>query len=111
MGEPVEGGSGEPLGAEDLDPGLEGQIAGDDQARALIGGGDDVEEQLGADLGGRDVAQLVDLCRHRHRSTYADSATMPTTQPRGPPKPAEGGPLASVSVKGLGIVTALDASS
>jgi len=26
MGEPVEGGSGEPLGAEDLDPGLEGKL-------------------------------------------------------------------------------------
>ena len=59
VGEPVERRPGETLGAEDLRPGLEGQIARDDQARALIGGRDDVEEQLGTDLGGRDVAQFV----------------------------------------------------
>ena len=59
VSEPVEGRPGEALGAEDFCPGLEGQIARDDQARALIGGRDDVEEQFGADLGGRDVSEFV----------------------------------------------------
>src|ERR1039458_3178205 len=36
MGEPIEGRAGEALGAEDLCPGLEGQIDRHDQARALI---------------------------------------------------------------------------
>ena len=63
MREPVERRPGEALGAEDLCPGLEGQIAGHDQARALVGGRDDVEEQFGTDLGGGNVAQFIDLCR------------------------------------------------
>jgi hypothetical protein len=56
--EPVKRRPGEALGAEDLCPGLEGEIARDDQARALVGGREDVEEQLSIDLGGGDVAQL-----------------------------------------------------
>jgi hypothetical protein len=35
-------------------------------------------EQCGCGFGGQgQVAELVDLCRHLHRSTYADTATMP----------------------------------
>ncbi len=60
MGEPVEGGPGEPLGAQNLGPVLEGQVRGHDQTGALVSGRDDVEEQLGADLGGGHVAQLVE---------------------------------------------------
>src|ERR1035437_9425164 len=59
VGEPVESGAGEALRSEDLGPGLEGQIARDDQTGALVRGRYDVEEKLGADLGGRDVAQLI----------------------------------------------------
>jgi hypothetical protein len=51
---PKDGSRCEALGAEDLCPGLEGQIARHHKARAFIGRRDDVEEQLGTDLGGRD---------------------------------------------------------
>jgi hypothetical protein len=44
--EPVEGRAGEALRSEHLGPGREGQVGGDDQAAALVGAGDDVEEQF-----------------------------------------------------------------
>jgi len=60
VGEPVERCPSEPFGSEDLGPGLEGQVGGDDEAGPLVGGGDHVKEQLGADLGGGHVAELVE---------------------------------------------------
>ena len=60
VGEPVEGGAGESFGSEDLGPGFEGQVGGDDEAGAFVGGGDDVEEQFGADFGCGDVAEFVE---------------------------------------------------
>jgi hypothetical protein len=60
VGEPVEGRAGESFGAEDFGPGLERQVGRDDHRGAFIRGGDDVEEQFGADLGGGDVAELVE---------------------------------------------------
>jgi hypothetical protein len=71
VSEPIEGRAGEALGAEDLCPGLEGQIARDVEAGALIGGRDDVEEQFGTDLGSGNVSQL-DLCR---LGDHADNST------------------------------------
>ena len=60
MREPVEQGSGEPLGAQDLGPAIEGQVGGDQQARALVGPADDLEEEFGPGLGAGDVAELVE---------------------------------------------------
>jgi len=45
--EPVERGSGEPLGTEHLGPRFEGKVRGDDETGALVSGRDDVEEQSG----------------------------------------------------------------
>ena len=58
--EAVEGGSREPLAAEDLGPLLEGQVRGHDQALAFIGRAQDVEEQFGPRLPGRHVAEFVE---------------------------------------------------
>jgi len=60
VGEPVEGGAGEAFGAEHFRPRLEREVGGHDEAGALVRGGDHVEKQLGADLGGGHVAQLVE---------------------------------------------------
>jgi hypothetical protein len=50
MGEPVEQGAGEPFGAEDLGPFLEGQVRGDQGRAALVALAEHLEEQLGAGL-------------------------------------------------------------
>jgi len=60
MGEPVEGRAGEPLAPQDLGPVLERQVGGDDETVAFVGRVDDVEQQLGARLTGRNVAQFVE---------------------------------------------------
>ena len=38
---------------------------------------DELEEEVRGVLIKRDVADLVNLCRYRHRLTYADTAIMP----------------------------------
>ena len=55
-----------------------GQWAGDAERAALVGGGDEPEQQLGAGVVEGREPDFVDLCGHPHRSTYADPATMPT---------------------------------
>jgi hypothetical protein len=54
------------------------QVGGNGEAPALIGGVDDAIEGLGGLLGDRQQPDVVDLSRHRDRSTYADPATIPT---------------------------------
>lgn len=60
VGEPVEQGAGEALGAEHACPLVEGQIAGHDGAGALVALGEHLEQELGAGLRQWHVAQLVD---------------------------------------------------
>ena len=69
--------------AEDLAPAAEGLVRRDDDRGALVAGTDELEEQVGCFGFEGDVADLVDLSRSRHRSTYADPATMPTRWWRG----------------------------
>ena len=38
---------------------IERQVGRDHEAGPLVGGGDDVEQQLGPHLGGRDVAEFI----------------------------------------------------
>jgi hypothetical protein len=52
-------------------------VAGDDEAGSFVAARDELEEQVGGLGLERDVADLVDLCGYPHRSTYADTATMP----------------------------------
>jgi hypothetical protein len=59
--------------------GAERLVAGDDDAGGLVAGGDELEEQAGGLGLEGDVADLVDLCGHPHRSTYADTGTMRST--------------------------------
>ena len=60
MGEAIEQRASEPLGAEHSGPLVEGQVAGDDDRAALVALAEDLEQQLGAGLRERHVAQLVD---------------------------------------------------
>ena len=59
MGEPVEQGAGQPLGAEDLGPLVEGQVRGDQRRGLLVALREDLEQQLGAGLRQRHVAEFV----------------------------------------------------
>src|SRR5712691_1924290 len=60
VGEPVDHGGGDGLVAEDLAPGGEGFVAGDDQGGALVAAGDEREHQVGGGGVEGDVADLVD---------------------------------------------------
>ena len=53
-------GAGEPLGAEDFGPLVEGQVAGDQRGVAFISLTDGLEEQLGTGFRQRQIAQFVD---------------------------------------------------
>ena len=52
--------AGEPLGAEDLCPLVEGQVGGDEDRSSLVALAKDLEQQLCAGLGERDEAEFVD---------------------------------------------------
>ena len=60
MGEPVEKRAGQSFAAEDLGPLFEGEVGGEDKALPFVGAADDVEEEFGAGLGKRHVAELVE---------------------------------------------------
>ena len=78
---PVDDRRGHVVVAEHGSPPGELNIRRDDQTAVLVTVRYHLEQQscpLGID---REVAQLVDLCRCRHRLTYAESATMPRVLP------------------------------
>jgi len=79
--EPVDEGGGDHGVAEDLAPGFEPAIAGDDDRAAFVAAGDQCEEEVGGLPFEREVADLIDLCGYPHRSICADTATMPTSIP------------------------------
>jgi hypothetical protein len=56
----------------------ERRVRCDDQGAGLVGVGDELEQEPGRVAVDGDVAELVELCRHRHSSTYADLGIMPT---------------------------------
>jgi len=60
VGQPVEQRAGQALGSEDAGPLVEGQVRCDDGRAALVALGEHLEEQLGAGLGERHVAEFVD---------------------------------------------------
>jgi hypothetical protein len=59
VSEPVQQGAGEPLGAKDFRPFLEGQVRGQHKAVMLIGPADDLEEQFGSCLGEGNISQFI----------------------------------------------------
>src|SRR4051812_31741777 len=76
--EPVDHGGGDSVVAEDLAPPAEGFVGAHHHAGPLVARRHQLEEQVGCLALEGDVADLVDLSRARHRSTYADPVTMPT---------------------------------
>ena len=60
MCEPIQEGAGETFGAKDLGPLLEGEVGGEHEALLLVGSTDDLEEEFGAGLGERHIAQLIE---------------------------------------------------
>ena len=60
VGEPIQQRAGEALGSEHGRPFVEGQVRRDDDRAALVALREDFEQQLGADLRERDVAEFVD---------------------------------------------------
>src|SRR6266542_2446789 len=90
--QPVDHGGSDHVVAEDLAPAAERLVGGDDQAGAFVAGGDELEEQVGGLGLEGDVADLVDLCRRRHRST--SSATCPC-RPKAPPRYSRSSPSAT----------------
>jgi len=59
VSEPIQQGTGEALGAEDLRPFLEDQVYGQYEAVMLIGSADDLEKQFGPRLGERDISPFI----------------------------------------------------
>ena len=60
MGEPVEQGGGHLGVAEDGRPFAEGEVGGDDDRGALVEPAQEVEEELAAGLGERQVSELIE---------------------------------------------------
>ena len=60
MGQAIEQCAGEPLGAKHARPFVKREIAGDDGRLAFIALAEDLEQQLGAGLRQRHIAELVD---------------------------------------------------
>jgi hypothetical protein len=59
VSEPVKQRTGEPFGAKDLGPFLEGQVRGQHEAVMFIGPADDLEEQFGSCLGERNISEFI----------------------------------------------------
>src|SRR4051794_41754978 len=76
-GEAVDDGGAEAGVGEGLGPAAEGLVGGDRDACFLLPFRQDLKEELGAAAVEFHVAELIDLCGYPHRSTYADTATMP----------------------------------
>lgn len=60
MGESVEDGTGEAFVAEDLGPVFERQVGGEDDARAFVGVGDDIEQKFSAGLARGNITEFVE---------------------------------------------------
>ena len=76
--EPVDGGVGDGFGHEFVEAGGV-QVGGQGDGAFLVGGVDDAVERFGGVGGDREETDVVDLCRRRHRSIYAEAGTMPTS--------------------------------
>jgi len=68
VGELVENGAGQAFGTEHAGPLVERQVAGDDGRTALVALGEHLEQQLGAGLRQRHVAEFVCGGRPSHRT-------------------------------------------
>ena len=60
MRESIQEGAGEPFGAKHLGPLLEGEVGGEHEAVLFVCPADHLEEEFGAGLGERHIAQLIE---------------------------------------------------
>src|SRR5208282_4830279 len=75
--QPVDGGCGQGF-RHQLVESRRVKIRADRDAAALVGGVDDPVKAFGCVGADGQEPDVVDLCGHPHRSTYADTGTMPT---------------------------------
>ena len=68
VGEAVDDRLGQARVREHFRPLAERQVGGDDQRAALVALGEHLEDQLRGALGQGEIPELVQLCRHLHRS-------------------------------------------
>ena len=87
--EAVDHGGGDDVVAEHFAPPAERLVGCDDQGCSFVAVGDELEEQVRCFGFEGDVADLVDLCRCRHRSTYAGPVIMPMRDAAGAVLPCE----------------------
>jgi hypothetical protein len=73
VNDPVDHRSGDGLVAEHATPTGERQIGREDQRGVFVARGHELEHQVGGVLLERQVADFVDLCRRRHKSTNSAS--------------------------------------
>jgi len=101
----IQEGGGDGGVAQDLTPRCDRAVCGDDRRGLGVPLGYDLEQGCGALGLQRKVAQLVDLCGYPHRSTYADTATMPRVSTVGGQPRDDAGLLRRPAATRLGIVT------
>ena len=75
--EPVDHRGGDDVVAEDLAPGAEGLVAGDDHRGAFVAVGDEAEHQVGGFGVERDVADLVDDEQRDERQARSSASRLP----------------------------------
>src|SRR5664279_1814782 len=76
-GEPVDDGGAEPGVGERFRPAREGVVGGDGHGVLFLPFRQNLEKQFCIAFVEFHVAKLINLCGYPHRSTYADTATMP----------------------------------
>ena len=75
--QPVDHGRCQGLGHQLVEAGRV-QVGADGHAAPFVGGVDQAVEALGGVGAHRQEADVINLCRHRHKLIYAEAATMPT---------------------------------
>ncbi len=75
--EPVEEADGGGVLGQEPSPVLERPVRGHPEGATLVRGRDEPEQQLGACVVEGGEPDLIKLCGCPHRSTYADTVTMP----------------------------------
>ena len=73
MSEPVQQGTGESLGANDLGPFLKGQVGSHHEAVVLIGPADDLKEQFCSGLGEGNISEFVNDQEMESLELFEDS--------------------------------------
>src|SRR6516162_10020864 len=76
VGEAIQQGAGEPLGAKHAGPLVEWQVAGHDYGAALVTLAEDLKQELGASLRQRHIAEFID-----NQQLVTDELTLQAQEP------------------------------